>query len=40
MTYTPALGGRTAQRIIINEKYVGSRPVGLKPGDESDPTIK
>jgi hypothetical protein len=40
VTYTPALGGLTGQRVVIDEKYVGSCPKGMKPGDESAPTIK
>jgi hypothetical protein len=40
MTYTPALNGRTDQTIVLDEKYVGSCPVGMKPGDESTPTVK
>jgi len=40
MTYTPAFSGRTDQTIILDEKYVGSCPVGMNPGDESTPTVK
>jgi hypothetical protein len=40
MTYAPPLGGRTDQTITLDEKYVGACPAGMKPGDESDPTIQ
>lgn len=40
MSYTPALNGRTDQTVILDEKYVGSCPAGMKPGDESTPTVK
>jgi hypothetical protein len=38
--YTPALGGRTDMTVILDEKFVGSCPANMKPGDESKPVMK
>ena len=32
-TYTPALRGKTDETVIQDQKYVGSCPAGMKPGD-------
>jgi len=32
-TYTPAMGGVTETTMIMDQKYVGSCPAGMQPGD-------
>jgi hypothetical protein len=32
-TYTPAFNGKTDETMIQDQRYVGSCPVGVKPGD-------
>ncbi len=41
-TYSPASDGKTDEVLIQDQKYVGSCPVGMKPGDQmgSDGTIR
>ena len=40
-TYTPALGGTSESTIVMDQKYAGSCPADVKPGDRinSDGTI-
>jgi hypothetical protein len=41
-TYTPALNGKTDEVMIQDQKYVGSCPAGMKPGDQmgADGTVQ
>jgi hypothetical protein len=41
-TYTPALYGKTDEVMIQDQKYVGSCPAGMKPGDQmgADGTVQ
>jgi hypothetical protein len=41
-TYTPALYGKTDEMMIQDQKYVGSCPAGMKPGDQigADGTVQ
>lgn len=36
-TYTPALGGISEMTLIQDQKYVGSCPAGVQPGDITQP---
>jgi hypothetical protein len=36
-TYNPALGGISAMTLIQDQKYVGSCPAGVQPGDITQP---
>jgi hypothetical protein len=36
-TYSPALGGISEMTLIQDQKYVGSCPAGVKPGDVTQP---
>jgi hypothetical protein len=35
-TYTPAVAGMTEMTIVMDQKYVGSCPAGVQPGDRTD----
>lgn len=40
-TYTPAMGGLSETTMIMDQKYVGSCPAGIRPGDrvQQDGTV-
>ena len=35
-TYTPPMGGISGMTMIMDQKYVGSCPAGLQPGDRTN----